>query len=83
MADLRFVLCATGDEKDPEKAKTHHRKVQPKEKNWEDTVLVWPLLLKMEFLVAILVYKLFSGNRNKSFPPYGDVEQGMTMMKME
>ena len=42
-------------EADKALAKTHHRKVQPHEKGWERTVHVWPHLLKIEFLVAIIV----------------------------
>ena len=42
-------------EADPEMAKTHHRKRYPMEKKWEPTVLVWPHLLKVEFLAAICV----------------------------
>jgi hypothetical protein len=42
-------------EADPELAKTHHRKTQPFVKGWDQTVHVWPYLLKVEFLSAIIV----------------------------
>jgi hypothetical protein len=42
-------------EADPELAKTHHRKTQPFEKGWPMQVHVWPYLLKIEFLAAIVV----------------------------
>ncbi|MEY2741835.1 MAG: hypothetical protein RIS21_203 [Planctomycetota bacterium] len=42
-------------EADPELAKTHHRKTQPWVKGWDSTVHVWPYLLKIEFLAAIIV----------------------------
>ncbi len=42
-------------EADPELAKTHHRKTQPWAKGWDSTVHVWPYLLKIEFLAAIIV----------------------------
>ena len=42
-------------ENDPDMAKTHHRKVQPFQKGWVREVAVWPYLLRMEFLAAIIV----------------------------
>ena len=42
-------------ENDPGMAKTHHRKVQPFQKGWVREVAVWPYLLRMEFLAAIIV----------------------------
>ncbi|MCY3758072.1 MAG: cytochrome C [Acidobacteria bacterium] len=42
-------------ESDPEMAKTHHRKTQPWKPGWAREVQVWPYLLRMEFLVAIIV----------------------------
>ncbi len=41
--------------KDPELAKTHHRKVEPYRKGWDQKLYVWPYLLRMEFLTAIIV----------------------------
>ncbi len=42
-------------EADPALAKTHHRKTHPHDDAWEPEVLVWPHLLKVEFLAAIIV----------------------------
>ena len=42
-------------ETDPEMAKTHHRKTQPWKPGWAREIQVWPYLLRMEFLVAIIV----------------------------
>ena len=42
-------------ESDPRFAKTHHRKVQPWKPGWEREVHVWPFLLRIEFLAAIIV----------------------------
>jgi hypothetical protein len=42
-------------EADPEMAKTHHRKVQPYKKGWAKEVHVWPYLLRIEFLAAVIV----------------------------
>ena len=42
-------------EADPEMAKTQHRKTQPWKPAWAREVQVWPYLLRMEFLVAIIV----------------------------
>ncbi len=42
-------------EKDPEMAKTHHRTTYPHHPKWDKTVSVWPYLLKIEFLAAIIV----------------------------
>ena len=42
-------------EKDPKLAKQHHRKIEPYREGWEQKVYVWPYLLRMEFLVAIIV----------------------------
>ncbi|MXZ35027.1 MAG: cytochrome C, partial [Acidobacteria bacterium] len=39
----------------PAMAKTHHRKTQPWKPGWAREVQVWPYLLRMEFLVAIIV----------------------------
>src|SRR5712691_3194614 len=36
-------------------AKTHHRKVFPWKAGWDREVHVWPYLMRMEFLVAIIV----------------------------
>jgi hypothetical protein len=42
-------------EADPEMAKTHHRKVFPFKPGWSREVHVWPYLLRIEFLAAIIV----------------------------
>ena len=42
-------------EADPQLAKTHHRKVLPWKPGWTKEVHVWPFLLRIEFLAAILV----------------------------
>jgi hypothetical protein len=42
-------------EADPVLAKTHHRKTFPFEKGWSKEVHVWPYLLRIEFLAAIIV----------------------------
>jgi len=41
--------------KDPELAKTHHRKVEPYREGWAQKLYVWPYLLRVEFLTAIIV----------------------------
>ena len=42
-------------EGDKDLAKTHHRKVHPYQKGWTREVAVWPFLLRMEFLAAVIV----------------------------
>ena len=42
-------------EKDPALAKTHHRKTFPWRPGWQKEVHVWPFLLRVEFLAAIIV----------------------------
>ena len=42
-------------EADPAMAKTHHRKTQPWRPEWAREVHVWPYLLRIEFLAAIIV----------------------------
>ena len=42
-------------ETDPALAKTHHRKTEPYEPGWPKEVQVWPFLLRVEFLAAIIV----------------------------
>jgi hypothetical protein len=42
-------------EKDPQLAKTHHRKAQPFQKGWVKEVHVWPYLLRIELLGAIII----------------------------
>jgi hypothetical protein len=42
-------------EADPAMAKTHHRKTQPFRTGWAREVHVWPYLLRIEFLAAIIV----------------------------
>ncbi len=39
----------------PELAATHHRKIHPYEPGWERELPVWPYLLRIEFLAAIIV----------------------------
>lgn len=42
-------------ETNPEMAKTHHRKMFPFKEGWTREVHVWPYLLRIEFLAAIIV----------------------------
>jgi hypothetical protein len=42
-------------EANPQMAKAHHRKVQPWKPGWEREIHVWPFLLRIEFLAAIVV----------------------------
>ncbi len=42
-------------EADPALAKTHHRRHQPYHPAWDKTVHVWPYLLRIEFLAALIV----------------------------
>src|SRR6516164_8459544 len=42
-------------EGDPALAKTHHRKTWPFRPGWQKEVHVWPFLLRIEFLAAIIV----------------------------
>ena len=42
-------------EADPELAATHHRKPQPYERGWARELPVWPYLLRIEFLAALIV----------------------------
>ena len=51
-ANDRLIAQLAGD---PGMAKTHHRKVQPFQKGWDEQVHVWPYLLRIEFLAALIV----------------------------
>jgi hypothetical protein len=42
-------------EADPSLAKTHHRKIYPYQPGWARELQVWPYLLRVEFLAAIIV----------------------------
>src|SRR5215210_4956197 len=42
-------------EQDPALAKTHHRKTQPWRPGWARELHVWPYLVRIEFLAAIIV----------------------------
>src|ERR1700738_5340550 len=42
-------------EGDAAMAKTHHRRAWPFQPGWQKEVHVWPFLLRMEFLAAIIV----------------------------
>lgn len=42
-------------ERDPKLAKTHHRKTFPYHPSWPREVHVWPYLMRIEFLAAIIV----------------------------
>lgn len=42
-------------EQDPELAKTHHRKIEPYREGWAQKLHVWPYLLRIEFMAAIVV----------------------------
>jgi len=52
LANDRLIAQLEGD---PQLAKTHHRKVQPWKAGWEREVHVWPFLLRIEFLAAVIV----------------------------
>jgi hypothetical protein len=42
-------------ETDPALAKTHHRKTWPFRPGWQKEIHVWPFLLRVEFLAAVIV----------------------------
>ncbi len=42
-------------EADPQLAKTHHRKIYPWRPSWGRELQVWPYLLRIEFLAAVIV----------------------------
>ena len=42
-------------ESNPEMAKTHHRKIYPYQPGWPRELQVWPYLVRIEFLAAIIV----------------------------
>jgi hypothetical protein len=42
-------------EQDPKLAKTHHRKAEPWRPGWARELHVWPYLVRIEFLVAVIV----------------------------
>ena len=42
-------------EADPQRAKTHHRKTFPFKPGWAREVHVWPYLMRIEFLAALIV----------------------------
>ena len=42
-------------EADPKLAKTHHRKAEPWRPGWAKEIHVWPYLVRIEFLAAIIV----------------------------
>ena len=42
-------------ESDPQLAKTHYRKTWPFKPGWQKEIHVWPFLLRVEFLAAIIV----------------------------
>ena len=42
-------------EKDPKLAKAHHRKVEPWRPGWAKELHVWPYLVRIEFLAAVIV----------------------------
>jgi hypothetical protein len=42
-------------EADPAFAETHHRKTQPWQRGWDRELPVWPYLLRIEFLAALIV----------------------------
>src|SRR5947208_13889482 len=42
-------------EANPAMAKTHHRKAWPFRPGWQKEIHVWPFLLRMEFLAAIII----------------------------
>ena len=61
-------------EADPALAKTHHRKTQPWRPGWAREIHVWPYLVRVEFLAAIIVtvilfaWSILSTRRSKSRP---------------
>jgi hypothetical protein len=51
-ANDRLIEQLAGD---PALAKTHHRKTWPFQPGWQKEIHVWPFLLRVEFLAAIIV----------------------------
>ena len=51
LATDRLITRLEGDSK---LAKTHHRKIEPYRKGWDQKLYVWPYLLRIEFLSAII-----------------------------
>ena len=51
-ANDRLIEQLAGD---PQMAKTHHRKTFPWRPHWQKEIHVWPFLLRVEFLAAIIV----------------------------
>lgn len=52
MATDRLIAELEGN---PELAKTHHRKIHPFQPGWPRELQVWPYLLRVEFLAAVIV----------------------------
>ncbi len=52
LATDKLIVQLTSD---PQLAKTHHRKVFPWKLGWDREVHVWPYLLRIEFLAAIVI----------------------------
>lgn len=52
---IRHDRLAAELQADPVMQKTHHRKIYPFQPGWPERVHVWPYLLKIEFLAAIIV----------------------------
>lgn len=51
-ANDRLIETLEGD---PKQAKTHHRKVEPWRPGWAREIHVWPYLVRIEFLAAVIV----------------------------
>ena len=51
LATDRLITRLEGDSK---LAKTHHRKIEPYREGWDQKLYVWPYLLRIEFLSAII-----------------------------
>ena len=50
-----MTLLITELEGNAELAKTHHRKIHPFKPGWARELQVWPYLLRIEFLAAVIV----------------------------
>src|ERR1041385_4341281 len=57
-------------EGDPALAKTHHRKTWPFKPGWQKEVHVWPFLLRIEFLAAIIDRKSTRLNSSHGYISY-------------
>src|SRR5207245_10911109 len=65
----------------PALAKTHHRRTWPFRPGWQKEVHVWPFLLRVEFLAAIIVTIILDRKSTRLNSSHGSISYAVFCLK--